>query len=318
LKTGLYTGPHLVDPEERIRINFKPLSKSVFADYIFEVHGNLAASPITPRYLQLLTLISFHAFIEAGVDVAIYETHHGGEYDATNFVPKPAVTAITVIDYDHIDTLGTSLERIAWHKAGILKYNVPAFSAMQQPAAADALRERALEKGTVLEFVQPLSHLPPALQPRPDVQLQNFSLAHAVCNKFLSQTPWGPELSPDDVIRCLKSFSWPGRFQTIASDGITWYLDGAHNDLSLNRCAQWFADTNKYAVVIYQEQTQLTVNRAGFNILIFGHTSSRDRSSLIKALALPLVNCGIKIQHVILTDCPSAQKGSPGMLDRIL
>lgn len=222
-----------------------PLSKSLFADYIFEVYEALASQTKSPKYLQLLTLISFHAFLKAGVDVAIYETHHGGEYDATNFISKPAVTAITVIDYDHMEVLGSSLERIAWHKAGIMKANVPAFSALQQPIAADVLCKRASEKGTAVRFIEPLSQLPvAALRPEPEVQLHNFSLAHAVCNSFLSQRWKGLELSADDIIHGLNDFSWPGRFQTVVSNGITWYLDGAHNDLSLQRCAQWFAKAN--------------------------------------------------------------------------
>ena len=60
----------------------------------------------TPRYLQFLALVSFHAFIEEKVDVAIYECHHGGEFDATNVIQQPVVTAVTPTDQDHIRQLG--------------------------------------------------------------------------------------------------------------------------------------------------------------------------------------------------------------------
>jgi folylpolyglutamate synthase len=245
LKTGLYTGPHLVGPEERIRIGFSPLQKDTFAKYVVEIYEALSDKLPTPKYLQLLTLVSFHAFIRERVDVAIYETHHGGEYDATNFFPEPTVTAITVIDYDHMDSFGGSLERIAWHKAGIMKPNVSAVSVSQDPVAASVLKDRASEKSAPLEFIQRLAELPanvPQLQP--EVQLQNFSLAHAVCNKFLQQTQ-EQQLATDVVKRGLKLFTWPGRFQTVKDGPITWFLDGAHNELSLNLCAEWFAQSSR-------------------------------------------------------------------------
>jgi folylpolyglutamate synthase len=186
--------------------------------------------------------VSFHAFIRAEVDVAIIETHHGGENDATNFVPEPRVTAITIIDYDHMEALGTDLGRIAWHKAGIFKSGVPALSVMQQPVAARMLQERANEKRVALNFVETLSRWPlNAVHPASEVQLQNLSLACAVCNVFLQQHSDKAELSECDVARALEGFSLPGRFQIISKDGITWYLDVAHNNLSLSKCASWFA-----------------------------------------------------------------------------
>lgn len=100
-KTGLYTSPHLISETERIRINFQPLSEAAFAGYVFEVRDRLSLNTNEgPGYLQLLALISFHAFIREGVDVAIYETHHGGEFCATNMVTHPAITAITTIGLD--------------------------------------------------------------------------------------------------------------------------------------------------------------------------------------------------------------------------
>jgi folylpolyglutamate synthase len=65
-----------------------------------------------------LTLLSVHAFIKEGVDVTDYETHSGGEYDATNIL-KSTVTGITTLGIDHVKALGPTLEDIAWHKAGI-------------------------------------------------------------------------------------------------------------------------------------------------------------------------------------------------------
>ena len=248
-KTGLYTSPHLINPEERIRINFRPLDKQVFARYITEAHRALqdTTSQDAPRYLQLLALVSFHVFIKEGVDVAIYETHQGGEYDATNVIPAPVVTAITPIDEDHMHQLGPSLTNVAWHKAGIFKTGAAAFSAPQEDVVATILRKRAVEKGVSLEFVEVCSDLPAdAPQLKPEVQLLNCSLARAVSNSFLQQrAPQGNAvLSAHDIIQGVKAFSWPGRFQSISDGNLTWFIDGAHNKTSLAKCAKWFAQSS--------------------------------------------------------------------------
>ncbi|KAL9124349.1 MAG: hypothetical protein Q9217_006316 [Psora testacea] len=250
-KTGLYTSPHLINTEERIRINFRPLDKHVFASYISETHEALQ-SPTSdaqdaPRYLQFLALVAFHAFIKEGVDVAIFETHQGGEYDATNVISKPVVTAITTIDKDHMHQLGPSLENVAWHKAGIFKAGAPAFSAPQQKTPAIVLQKRATEKGVSLEFVEVFLDLPTdAPQLKPEVQLLNFSLARVVSNSFLRQR--APQdnavLSSHDMIKGVQAFSWPGRFQSILDGNLAWFLDGAHNNISLEKCAQWFAQSS--------------------------------------------------------------------------
>ena len=132
LITGLYTSPHLIVPEERIRLNSTPLAPDLFAKYFFEVYDKLPelaseydpAKPVMergPRSLQLYALLAFHVFIREKVDVAIFETHNGGEYDATNVVMEPVVTAVTSLGMDHVDMLGPTIENIAWHKSGIFK-----------------------------------------------------------------------------------------------------------------------------------------------------------------------------------------------------
>ncbi|KAJ5718574.1 hypothetical protein N7488_004220 [Penicillium malachiteum] len=82
-----------------------------------------------------MAVVAFHHFIQEGVDVVICEAHHGGQSDATNFIERPIITAITRIGMDHVDNLGGSIQNIAWHKGDIFKENVPAFSVPQVPEA---------------------------------------------------------------------------------------------------------------------------------------------------------------------------------------
>jgi len=249
-KTGLYTSPHLIFPEERIRINFRPLPRDLFAKYFFEVWDALAndssCSQHVPRYLQLMSLVSFHAFIKEGVDAAIFETHHGGEYDATNVIEHPIATVITTLGMDHVKQLGPSIENIAWHKSGIFKANSHAFSPPQEPSATGVLRSRAVETGVSLQFVGNDPSLPAdALQLRPDVQRTNCSVALVAVRHFLEKkgSQDAEILSSLDIQQAINQFSWPGRFQLIREGALDWFLDGAHNVMSVSKAAEWFIDS---------------------------------------------------------------------------
>jgi folylpolyglutamate synthase len=271
-----------------------------------------------PRYRQFLMLLSIHVFSTQGVDVAIYETHSGGEYDCTNII-QPTVTGITTIGIDHVRLLGTSIQDIAWHKAGIFKPGKPAFSSSQEPAAAVVLQNRAVEKNVLLQFVDIDPLLPdntPVLNPY--VQKINASLALALAKAFLE----GPEkkcnITMQDVLNGIQQYSWLGRFQQIIDCNCQWYLDIAHNELSLEVATKWFTETScsmrRYVI-------KLAINKANFysdqeRILIFSNKSDRDSFALLNAIAKALQYRNIKMQHVIFTTFKERQDGTTtiGML----
>jgi folylpolyglutamate synthase len=201
-----------------------------------------------PRYLQIFALLSFHTFIRERVDAAIFETHHGGEYDATNVVEKPIVTAVTTLGMDHIKQLGPTIESIAWHKAGIFKPGASAFAAPQAIAAAEALRQRASEKGVSLQVVDTDPSLATNIvQLKPDVQRTNCSVALAAVRSFLDQKTNGKcsGLTSTDILQGISQFSWPGRFQFVMENQFQWFLDSAHNEMSVGIAAEWFLETSK-------------------------------------------------------------------------
>ena len=190
-KVGLYTSPHMKTTHERIRIDGVPISTELFTTRFFKIWEKLPDQAThnldIPRYLQLLALLSFHVFIKEKVDVAIYETHLGGEYDATNIVRMPTVTAITSIAMDH-KLLGPTLQKVAWHKAGIFKSGSPAFLTLQEPAVTTVLQQRAVAKKVQLEFVGLDSELPTnEMALKPVVQRLNCSLAVAMVHAWLSK-----------------------------------------------------------------------------------------------------------------------------------
>ena len=251
----MYTSPHLLHTRERIRLNSEPISEDAFARYFFEVWDALEASAIKdgrdpkqrPVYFRFLTLMSFHVFIREGVDAAIYEVGVGGAWDSTNVVEAPAVTGITKLGIDHVAVLGDTIDKIAWHKAGIFKENCPAFAVEQVPLASKVLEERAAAKGVSLHTVG----IHPAMSqvrvmPDADFQRQNASLAVELVNAFLGKLGQKAHYLdgeiPPMIKKGLESTTWRGRCE-IKSDGKnTWYIDGAHTEESLKVGSQWFVE----------------------------------------------------------------------------
>ncbi|KAJ1641699.1 Folylpolyglutamate synthetase, partial [Coemansia asiatica] len=151
LKIGLFTSPHLIEVRERIQIDGKPISEELFAKYFYETYNRLRSkspplrkvsptSPYMPMYFRFLNLMAVHVFLSEGIDVAIMEVGVGGQYDSTNAVRKPVVCGIASLGLDHQSTLGSTIESIAWHKAGIIKDNIPAITVPQENTAMDVIR----------------------------------------------------------------------------------------------------------------------------------------------------------------------------------
>ncbi|KAG1892313.1 FolC bifunctional protein [Suillus subluteus] len=177
-KTGLYTSPHLVAVRERIRINGEPLSEEEFTRYFFEVWNLLqntkcevVTTPFMPNYFRYLTLMAFYTFNQLKVDATILEVGIGGRSDSTNIVPKPVVTGVTALGYDHTRLLGEKLSQIANQKGGIYKARffegVPALTVEQPEDGILELGVCAAEQRvirTLLHLTPPYSSYVFALQ----------------------------------------------------------------------------------------------------------------------------------------------------------
>ena len=148
LKTGLYTSPHLVRVEERIRVNGLPVSPrrfSMLATQIREAEEQLLKKKVMDRPLttfEFLTACAFLHFAQQKVDVAVIEVGLGGKLDATNVV-CPLVSIITGVSLDHQHYLGRTLGKIAGEKAGIIKEGIPVISGCGNPIVQRIVRNRA-------------------------------------------------------------------------------------------------------------------------------------------------------------------------------
>ncbi|MES2214911.1 MAG: Mur ligase family protein, partial [Pseudomonadota bacterium] len=134
-----YTSPHLIDFNERIVLD----SEKISDDYLWDIceGTRLAAdkNQIDVRFFEGVTVAAMLAFSEVPADILILETGMGGRLDATNIVPRPVLTIITEISYDHMEYLGPTLPIIAGEKAGIIKPGIPCVISKQQDEVYEQL-----------------------------------------------------------------------------------------------------------------------------------------------------------------------------------
>ena len=266
LKTGLYTSPHLVRMNERIRVNGEEISDDDFAalqgevDRIAERLVERAELPWHPSFFEMMTAIAFEHFAREKVDLAVLEVGMGGRLDATNVVDA-RVSVITDISLDHQKFLGNTVGEIAREKVGIIRSGGAVVTLPQQPEANDVIGNTILELGAravnAVPYVPPVSpastqYLVPStngdagyvyryplqvmgqqiLVETPLLgrhQLRNRALAIAAAVELNQQGFSG--ITAESIQRGIRETRWPGRFQVIAARP-GWpevVIDVAHN-----------------------------------------------------------------------------------------
>lgn len=243
----VYTSPHLVRFNERIRVAGREIEDGPLAALLEECEAANAGGPVT--FFEITTAAAFLAFARTQADVTILETGLGGRLDATNVIRRPALTAITQIAMDHQHFLGDTLDAIAFEKAGILKAEVPCVLAAQARKAARVIKARADQVGAPLAtegadwFVMPR---PEGMLfkaggtgrafPRPALagkfQLGNAGVAIAGIDRL-----GGFRVSDEAIAQGLLNVRWPARLQRLIKgplsallpEGWELWLDGGHN-----------------------------------------------------------------------------------------
>ena len=251
-RTGLYTSPHLVRFNERIRVAGACLGDAELAGLFREIETadrELAAGANGREltFFEFTTVLALEHFRRAGANPVVLETGMGGRLDATNVV-DPLLAVITRIDIEHTAFLGRTLPDIALEKAGIVKPGRPVLCGQMPDAARDIIRRVARERGAPLIAVEDAASVrrlqqdwagqrikietangsyPPITLPLLGAhQLENVALAVAALEWLNGSTPFRWEV---DALRAgLTGVQWPGRCQVLSREPIT-LLDVAHN-----------------------------------------------------------------------------------------
>lgn len=148
-KVGLYTSPHLVRFNERIKVDSKEIEDVYLVESINLLRSEI--EKIKPTFFEVTTAIAFKYFSDLEVDYAVIETGLGGRLDATNVI-IPEVSVITKVDYDHQEYLGNTLEKIASEKGGIIKENIPVVIGRNVEEVKKTLEKIAIEKNSKKVF----------------------------------------------------------------------------------------------------------------------------------------------------------------------
>src|SRR6266705_2081792 len=171
LRTGLYTSPHLIRINERIRIDGEQIADDKFAllhDVVERTAERLVEDgelPWHPSFFEMLTAIAFEHFANSKPDIAVLEVGMGGRLDATNVV-EPLVSVITDIALDHQKFLGETIAEIAREKAGIIRPGGVVVTLPQSPAANDVIGNAILDLDA--KAVSAVPYVPPVSPAAPD------------------------------------------------------------------------------------------------------------------------------------------------------
>ena len=243
-----FTSPHLINPRERININGSDIADKKLLDHLMYIIKNTKGIPLS--YFELLTCAGFISFNKFKSDFTLMEVGLGGRKDATNIIKSPKACVITPISLDHKEFLGNTLSKIAYEKAGIIKYETPIFVGRQKKSVMEVIKAEAenfhcpifahgkdwkIKKFSRKWWVEIQDHLieldSKALKGY--YQLENSALALATLHYL--------KLLKKDLSNILLSdVVWPGRFQylrrgpiydilTSANKDNKIILDGAHN-----------------------------------------------------------------------------------------
>lgn len=150
-RVGLYTSPHLVDFNERIRVNGKPIEHEYVTDFVEKEKAFFES--LHPSFFELTTAMAFKYFAEQEVDIAVVEVGLGGRLDCTNII-SPILCVITNISFDHTAFLGNTLAKIAAEKAGIMKPGVPVVIGEHNEETKPVFEAKAQEVGAPIIFAQ--------------------------------------------------------------------------------------------------------------------------------------------------------------------
>lgn len=303
-RVHVYTSPHLVHFNERIRLAGNLVSTRRLNNALEEVERINAGQPITQ--FEITTSAALKLFAETPADYLLLEVGLGGDFDSTNVIDHPLGTIITPVDFDHQKWLGYSIEEIASHKAGILKRGAPAVIGRQRDEGLRTI-ESAAAKLHVTPFVQGRDYdsyaqdgrlvyqdedglidlPPPALIGHH--QYDNAGIAIAAVRHF--RLP----VSEAQIAKGLRSVVWPARIQPLKGKlrdllprSSELWLDGAHNAHG--------------AAALALSLTEMNAARPRPLILVVGMMNTREPADFLK----PFVGMAPRVLALAIPGEPNA------------
>jgi dihydrofolate synthase / folylpolyglutamate synthase len=315
-RSARYTSPHLVDLRERFVVDGRAVDAAAMravargvrdAVEALRSEGTLQAPP---TFFEATTALAFELFRRAAVEVAVIEVGLGGRLDSTNVI-EPLVTAITSIDFDHQQYLGSTLDAIASEKAGILKPGVPVVVGDLGPEAMAAVERVARErKAEIVRARDGITVIGPQSAtstantfelrtPAHDYGILTLALRgeHQVANAIVAVRllerldRCGVHVTAEATREGLARVAWPGRLDHRMLDGgRELILDAAHNPAGAAALASYLKNIGGEPPV-----------------LVFGAMRDKDVRGMLSTL-LPAVS------RMIVTRASNSRSADPETL----
>lgn len=257
LSAHVYTSPHLVRFNERIRLAGKLIGDEELADLLAEVLD--ASEGISPTFFEVTTAAAFLAFSRQPADACIVEVGLGGRLDATNVLAAPLVCGITQLGLDHQAFLGHRIETIAAEKAGIAKPGVPLITQRYPDQVSNRLAEVAAAVGAdwiprggkwdAVVYQQKLHYRDE--RGKLDLPLPRLRGAHQAMNAALAVSMLRHQHAfaiSEGAMRAATNWAeWPARLQRLSPGplhallppGSQLWLDGGHNPAAARAVADF-------------------------------------------------------------------------------
>ena len=307
LKVGLYTSPHLVNFNERIRVNGIPISDDFIIEFMKMLNDDI--DEIKSTFFETTTVLALYNFFIEKVDVAIIEAGLGGRLDSTNIL-EPNLTIITSIDIDHQNILGETINEIAFEKAGIIKKDTPIITFNQPQEVLDVLIGRAKILNSKIEIVNnPDKIIVDWLFTNFVVENKEFSIPllgeHQAYNASLAiraSSLFMDGLSYQTINDGLKNTIWPGRFQLLDKK-LPIFYDVAHNSAGINTIRSTLKSLNAInniglIIIKKDKEVDLIANALDglFDELIIStlpNSQLMDKTELFNSLKSNNINCKV-------------------------
>lgn len=331
-QVGLYTSPHLVRFNERIRVNGRSIADVEIAEFI--VNNRKHFNSIKSTFFEATTAMAFWYFNQKNVDVAVVETGLGGRLDSTN-VLNPEIAVITPISLDHTDLLGEDIETITYEKAGIFKSGIPVVISPQLKQAENILIKYAEQKKMDVFRVHPSTiHIEKISSEGTNFSFKGSDYTISLIGKHQAVNAstaietmriFSKNILSKSIQQGLENAYWPGRMEKIHSE-LPIYYDVAHNPhgveaslLTLNR----LYDKNPIGVIALKADKEINqlvkVISGRFHAL---HALNVNGSRVMPAVDLVRLFKRNSVQNIgsvsiekarkILT--ANAEKGRPGLI----
>lgn len=302
-RTGLFTSPHLVDINERFRINEEMISDEVFLegfqavlDAIHALEEKQAETFAHPTFFEFMFLMAVYIFNREKVEYVVLETGLGGRMDATNAIAHPLVCVITSISLDHTEYLGDTHALIAAEKAGIIKEGCPVVydatrKDVEEVIAAKAEQMHAKAYGICPDMYKILGSTQKTIDFLMDTgyyEAMNVTISsvaeYQIMNAMQAVTAaklLDISLSEEVIHRGMEQMRWQGRMETVLPNVI---LDGAHNDSGIEefvRTAKKFEKDTKVTMLFscvveknYEEMIRTICENISFESVVVTQVES--------------------------------------------